>query len=140
MLASKHRGNGPTSLSIALVFEAFLDLVVLGTLVEPRQHLPRRRRHIRPLIILPGELLNRLQGVEPHNRNELYLIVAERPAQELDALVSGNLLLSYTREDLMFEEALVLIGVVGSRPSVPDPPDHAILLLVCHIIRAYLTL
>jgi hypothetical protein len=35
MLESKHRRNDPTSLTIALVFEAFPDLVVLGALVEP---------------------------------------------------------------------------------------------------------
>jgi hypothetical protein len=79
-----------------LVFEAFLDLVVLGTLVEPCQHLPRCWGHIRSLIILPSELLNRIPGVEPHDRNELYFIVVEGPAEELDSVVSRNLLLSYT--------------------------------------------
>src|SRR5215210_4006885 len=130
MLESKHRRNGLTSLTIALVFEAFPDLVVLGALVEPRQHLPRCRRNIRSLIILPSELLDRIPEVKPHDRNELHLIIVERPAEELDALVSRDLLLGYAREDLFFEESLVLVGVVGGCPSVPDPPDHAILLSV----------
>ena len=64
-------GNAPSWVS-SLVFKTFLDLVVLGMLVEPRQHLPRCRRHIRSLIILPGELPDRIPGVKPHNRNALY--------------------------------------------------------------------
>ena len=95
MLESKQCRNGPTSLTIALVFEAFPDLVVLGALVEPCQYLPRCRRNIRSLIILPSELLDRIPGVKPHDRNELNLIVVEGPAEELDSLVSGDLLLSY---------------------------------------------
>ena len=89
-----------------LVFETFPNLVVLGTLVEPRQHLPRCRRHIRTFIILPSELLDRIPGVEPHDRNELHLIVVERPAEELDSLVSRDLLISYTREDFFLEQLL----------------------------------
>jgi hypothetical protein len=88
-------GNAPSWVS-SLVFKTFLDLVVLGTLVEPRQRLPRRRRHIRLLIILPGELLDRIPGVKPHDRNELYLLTLKRPAEELDTVVSGNVLLSYS--------------------------------------------
>ena len=88
-------GNAPSWVS-SLVFKTFLDLVVLGKLVEPRQHLPRCRRHTRSLIILPGELPDRIPGVKPHNRNELYLLTVQRPAKELDTLVSGNVLLSYT--------------------------------------------
>src|SRR5215204_7803628 len=130
MLESKHRSNDPTSLTIALVFETVPDLIVLGALVEPCQHLPRCRRNIRSLIILPSELLDRIPGVKPHDRNELYLIIVKRPAEELDSLVSGDFLLGYARENHFFEEARVLVGVVGSCPFVPDPPDHAILLLV----------
>src|SRR5215211_6643566 len=91
-----HLGVAPSRLKL-LVFEAFLDLVVSRTLVEPRQHLPRCRRHISTFIILPSELLNRIPGVKPHERNELHhLIVVEWPAEELDTLVTGNLLLSDT--------------------------------------------
>src|SRR5215218_7846803 len=89
-----HLADAPSRVKL-LVFEAFLDLVVLGTLVKPRQYLPRCRRHIRSLIILPSELLNRIPGVKPHDRNELHLIVVEWPAEELDTLVSGDLLVSY---------------------------------------------
>src|SRR5215203_5194175 len=130
MLESKHRRNDPTSLTIAPVFEVFSDLVVLGALVEPHQHLPCCRRNIGTLIIFPGELLNRIPGVKPHDRNELYLIVVERPAEELDSLVSRDLLISYTREDLFLEKPLVLVGVLGGCPSVPDSSNHAILLCV----------
>jgi hypothetical protein len=58
--------------------------------------LSRCRRHIRLLIILPSELPDRIPGVKPHDRNELYLLTVERPAEELDSLVSGNLHLGYT--------------------------------------------
>jgi hypothetical protein len=87
-------GDGPDWAEL-LVFEAFPDLIVLGALVESYQHLLRRRGHIRSLIILPSELLNRIPGVEPHDRNELHLIVVEWPAEELYSLVSRDLLLSY---------------------------------------------
>jgi hypothetical protein len=63
-------GNAPSWVS-SLVFKTFLDLVVLGTLVEPRQHLPRGRRHTRLLIILPGELLDCVPGVKSHPEHEL---------------------------------------------------------------------
>jgi hypothetical protein len=106
-------GSAPSWVS-SLVFKAFLDLVVLGMLVEPRQHLPRCRRHIRSLIILPGELPDRISGVKPHGRNELYLLTVQRPAKELDTLVSGN----------------VLLSVLRRCPSVPNPSDQAILLSV----------
>src|SRR5215218_2669315 len=124
-----HLGDAPSRARL-LIFEAFPDLVVLGTLIEPCQHLPRCRGHIRTLIILPSELLDRIPGVKPHDRNELYLIVVERPAEELDSLVSSDLLISYTREDLFLEKPLVLVGVLGGCPSVPDSSNHAILLCV----------
>src|SRR5215212_7520022 len=120
-----HLSNAPSRVKL-LVLEAFLDLVVSRTLVEPRQHLPRCRRHISTLIILPSEPLNRIPGVEPHDRNELHLIVVEWPAEELDTLVSGDLLLSYAREELFFQQAFVFVGVLGGCPPVPDPSNHAI--------------
>src|SRR5215211_7574397 len=58
-----HLGVAPSRAKL-LVFEAFLDLVVSRTLVEPRQHLPRCRRHISTLIILPSEPLYRIPGVK----------------------------------------------------------------------------
>src|SRR5215208_4230124 len=107
-----HLGDAPSRARL-LIFEAFPDLVVLGTLIEPCQHLPRCRGYIRTLIIIPSELLNRIPGVKPHDGNELYLIVVERPAEELDSLVSRDLLISYTREDFFLEKPLVLVGVLG---------------------------
>src|SRR5215208_1173663 len=90
-----HLGDAPSRVKLP-VFEAFLDLVVLGTIAQTRQHLPRCRWYISTLIILPSELLNRIPGVKPHDRNDLYLIVVEWPAEELDTLVSRDLLVSYT--------------------------------------------
>jgi HAMP domain-containing protein len=85
-------GTGPCgATSRVLVLEAFLDLVVARTLVEPLQHLLRLRRHVGARSPA-GETPHRLPGIEPRDRFELDLLFAlvDGLAEELDTFVSGD--------------------------------------------------
>src|SRR5215216_1799480 len=104
----------------------FFDLVVARTLVEPLQHLPRSRGHVRTLVVLTGETPRRLPGIEPHDRDELdlALVLSIRLTEKLNPLVSGNVLAGDLREDLRLEQSLVFVCVLGFRIPAPNPADH----------------
>src|SRR4051794_5730608 len=104
-------------------FQTGYDLIVLGTLVEPREESPRLRRDDRCFIVLPREGADGRDGIEAHDRDEFHLGL-QAPAEELDPLEAGDLTLLDTQEDLMPEERLVGVRVFRFRPAMPDSTDH----------------
>src|SRR5215218_1694548 len=116
----------PQVIPFSLVLESFSDLVVARTLVEPLQHLPRLRGHVRTLVVFTGETPQCLPGIEPHDRDELDLVLAfvGGLTEELDLPVPGDFLASDLREDLRLEQSLVFVCVLGFRIPAPNPADH----------------
>ncbi len=75
-------------------------------------------------MILTGKRANRVEGVEPHERDELDLF-AGRAAEELDAAIAWNRPRCDAAEDLLPEQPFVRVRVVRPRVPVPEPGDHA---------------
>src|SRR5438309_41897 len=79
-----------------------------------------------PRIVLTGERANGVQIVELRDRDEFHL-VAGIASQQIRALIARDA--CDAREHVRAQHALVLVGVLRLRPSVPDAADHALLVL-----------
>jgi hypothetical protein len=98
-------------------------VVVRRALIEAGQHRPRPRRHIGSLIVVAGEGSNLLQGVEQQDGGELHLVVEAAP-QRVGAVVAVQVAGRDAGQDLLADDSLVGVGVLGCGPAPPDPSDH----------------
>jgi len=112
---------------VRLLCHPHRDLVVRYALVPAAERRPGRVLDHRPLVVVPGELANRVQVREPGDGGEGDF-PAFVPAQQLSAAEPAERL--QVLADLSLIVTLVIVSSSRHRPPTPNPRDHVRLLSV----------
>ena len=104
------------------------DFVVLGAGIIVREQLSRFGGNDRDFVVFAGESANGIDGVKPHDGDELHLIGNVAPKQ-LNSQIAGNPAVPDANENLALEKRLVSISVCRNSPAMPNARDHGWLLV-----------